>query len=104
MGGDCGQPSDPGSLQSRAGFLVQVRYPDVSGWVSIAAADDRSVASARAGALFHDARSPTGRAASQVRVISEAELLATGGAGAVRAAWRSLGDASPGAARQQADG
>ncbi len=88
-----GQRPDP-TEWAPSGFFVQVRYPQSSSWVTVAVADDRAVASTRAGELFYRVRGPGGEAAIHVRVISATALLATGGPDALEAAGASMAEAA----------
>ena len=73
---------------SEARFFVQLRY--AMGWVTVAAAETRESAAAYAGAAFVNARDESNHLASQVRIVTEAELRGTKGGDVVAEALASI--------------
>ena len=61
------------------GHYVQVRYPDGGRWVTVAVSDTRNSAATVAANAYRERRDPRGQAASQVRIVSSAQLVREGG-------------------------
>ena len=61
------------------GHYVQVRYPDGGRWVTVAVSDTRNSAATVAANAYRERLDPRGQAASQVRIVSSAQLVREGG-------------------------
>lgn len=75
---------------SETRFFVQLRFAHAMGWVTVASAETRESAAAYAGAAFVNARDESDHVASQVRIVTEAELRGTRGGEAVSEALASI--------------
>jgi hypothetical protein len=65
------------------GHYVQVRYPHGERWLAVVNMVERRAAARIAGDVFADRLDASGRAPTQVRVISTSKLMREGGQAAV---------------------
>ena len=75
-------------------YYVQVRYRRGRRWVTVAVSDVRDVATRLAGDAYNGPRDRDDKTATQVRIISTADLLLEGGATAHGRAAADLGHRS----------
>ena len=75
-------------------YYVQVRYRRGRRWVTVAVSDVRDVATRLAGDAYNGPRDRDDKTATQVRIISTADLLLEGGATAHGRAGADLGHRS----------
>ena len=61
------------------GNYVQVRYPEGLRWVTVAVSDTRDSAARLAANAYRERHDQRGQAASQVRIVSAAQLVREGG-------------------------
>jgi hypothetical protein len=86
--------ADDETPEAPARHFVQVQYPhpaDVR-WITVAVADYRPAAAKLAARAYGELLNPLDRRPMGVRILTEAELRARGGAEAVDRAYRDLED------------